>query len=298
MKHLIPTTPDEVLQQHGIGALMYSRFEKAGGIDYWKKNFLYNHSYLKEVKEIYSRWPSDSVHPVLLKGTSLLLKLYENMGERPMSDCDLLVSEEGRLLLDKILQDMGYSLADTGKWHANRFKSIYVVRRQGLQLVFEVHTQLFYHSNDAFSTAPISYDKLLFHSLSPEEEFVHLCGHLGFQHNFRKLFWLLDIFLYLDKLPLDLERVVAVAKKWQVYNSLKAVAFLEARLTHQDSLLKAVTLARWEEALLGFVFGSEFITQPLLSKTKYYLLKTYLKDRPLENVRYNLLWMNQKLKEI
>ncbi|HEX4923713.1 MAG TPA: nucleotidyltransferase family protein, partial [Bdellovibrionales bacterium] len=127
--------------------------------------------------------------PVLLKGLSLLGRVYD-AGERPISDIDVLIRPNQLELSSTVLRELGYRSKTELRWHANDFKRNFE-DESGLCEV-ELHTRLFYNEPASFEWGT-QYDAERGRHLSDEHMLAHLLGHLGFQHTFLKLFWLVDV---------------------------------------------------------------------------------------------------------
>ena len=297
------TSVNEAIEQ-GLGGWMYC-FKSESNLlsdaeNYrheWLRNSFKNHSIMKELDSLQTRLPADQPGPVLLKGASLIKHLYSNYGQRPMSDCDLLVEEIHLESLSKCLEGMGYCFLKEKKWQGNDFKKTFVKKKNGVGLVFEVHTRLFYHSKPSFLDAFEKDVGGYYSKLKPEFEFVHLCGHLGFQHTFRKLFWLLDIFLYLDCVKLDYQKVFEISKDWGVLNSVKAIAVLEKMWCGKDELAAGLNIKSNHLWMFSYLLKDEQLLEPLKLKWRYYLLKHKLKDNPYESYRYGVLWLIRSMQK-
>jgi hypothetical protein len=69
----------------------------------------HNEAILKQVDDITNALNKSDIYPVFMKGTAFLLSgLYLNIGERIMSDIDLLVPEQNFLSTVNIMLEMGY----------------------------------------------------------------------------------------------------------------------------------------------------------------------------------------------
>lgn len=67
-----------------------------------------NKAKFKKLHTVLTRFQSEGIDCILLKGADLLARLHGTMGLRPMADVDLLVRENDLPAIDKVLTDLGY----------------------------------------------------------------------------------------------------------------------------------------------------------------------------------------------
>ncbi len=301
-KNFLAQSSSQELINHGMGGWLYNFQKQKNPISVayqneWLKTTYRNHLIKSELNQIQNLWSKSAPSPILLKGISLIDFLYKDYGLRPLSDCDLLIEPEHMDLFNPIFEKMGYYLLKEKKWRGNNFKRTFKKKLGLNEVVFEVHTRLFYHVNFSFYESTMIKKNSFFRTLLPEVEFTYLCGHVGFQHTFVKLFWLLDLLAYLDLKILNYDKVLSLAKKWKIFNSLKAVSILEKNYGGNSSLFKKVRMGWFESQLFSFLLAWNQLLKPNSVKWRYYFLKHKLKDQPIESFKYGALWLIQKLQK-
>ena len=157
-----------------------------------KRQWHLNHTYQKVLQEIAPKLEEAKISPIILKGLSLVEDFYSDIGCRSMSDIDLLVKPTELSSVLEILEGADFQVISDKKWKANQHKVELNRFMEGVEVVIELHTKLFYHCDDpewktgAYSTAP-------FLKLSGEHNLLYLSTHLGFQHSFLKMFWFIAL---------------------------------------------------------------------------------------------------------
>jgi hypothetical protein len=165
------------------------------------RNVVYEQEALK-LKEVLDR---HDLKVLFLKGIVLIHDLYPEVGTRFMSDIDCYISRIDFNELDKILIPLGYIPHDSKKWLGNAHKREYTFNSELGAICIEFHNKLFWHRDDpAINTRTTNLP-----TLGLEETLVYLCGHYAFLHTCQKLYWLWDVYLFLNKYQdqLDQKRV-------------------------------------------------------------------------------------------
>lgn len=221
---------------------------------------------------------------VVLKGMSFSdYGIYQNLGERLTSDIDLLVDDLS--YFSSALEEMHFKLVSNHKWRGNDYKKIYAKMISGVEVIVELHTRIFYHvKSDSLKTQQSLHG---YNILKIEDLLLHLVGHLGFQHTFLKLHWLLDIQLLLNQYgeTLDWKRFEALLEEYQLINSWKYTCHFLNLVFHDF---------KPQFFLLNYLISSKFILFPEKEKFRYYILKNFLKDRFSTSFTYNFWWVLEK----
>lgn len=268
---------EEVLVNHSLkGFLNPESIE-------WKKQYYRNsvqENVLKELsldKNLRGRF-------VVLKGMCFgEYGIYESWGDRLTSDIDLLVDD-----LDGFSQnliEMNFTLVRNHKWKGNSFKIVFSKEFSGIEIILELHSRLFYHVTGI--DLNVRKTGSGFSVLEIEDLLMHLVGHLGFQHTFLKIHWLLDIYLIIEKYrgKINWDRFFFLIEKYQLKNSWY----------YTEKFLDLVFENKKPKYYLDmFVVHPKFLLFPEKHFFRYYVLKHLLKDSPMTSMGYTWWWVWQK----
>lgn len=236
-----------------------------------------------------------------MKGFALLGDIYEDWGARFASDVDFLVSTNELGCLHDILLSQGFELAKEKKWIANNFKYTFQKKTEILELTFEVHTKLFWHVEDRKRKTVESPWVPGFSVLQREEQLLHLCGHLGFQHTFLKLFWLIDVDRFVSKYKeqINWDYFWQLAREDKLLMSSFMCLYLvlpEEKLWSSSRLFESKTfILQFKIFLLKKIISPRFLMDPHKKKIRYLLVKNLIKDNFRENILYWFYWLKSKL---
>ena len=259
-----------------------------------KRQWHLNYTYQSLLEELAPQFKKIHVSPIILKGLSLLEDYYSDIGSRSMSDIDLLINPRDLSRTIDILTKNGFKVISEQKWKANNHKVELNKISNGIELVIELHTCLFYHCEDpVWETSPFSTFPFL--KLAPDHNLLYLCTHLGFQHSFLKLFWFLDIHLLISSCDnIDEEKIIEMAKKHQVYNSL---LFSLSALKSEFKTPLGETFLKEMERFSSFkksLLNRKFIIDPKKNYLKYLSIKHLCKDSLKESLSYDLGWFKDR----
>lgn len=258
----------------------------------YKIQWLLNQAYLDEV----SAWEvPDGLEGTLLKGMDLISRgIYTHPGQRFMGDVDLLISKEKMAQWGNFLERIGYRDITKETWEANNFKKMFLKVSGTLELVIELHTRLFYQEEEDFSWQLVPHSQLSqFTTLTPEDLFIHLCGHLAYQHTFISLHWLYDIYLLVSQHELSWSLIRERAQKAQVLRSCQLVLKLLRDHFKLKNLpdLDIPSIASFSCAKL---ITREFLIDPANYPNRYFLVKHLTKDHLSQALAYDLNWFKAK----
>lgn len=258
----------------------------------FKRQWLLNQAYLDELKEL--KIPCQAV---LLKGIHLISEnIYPHLGMRFMGDVDILINKGDLDLCDFIFKKHGYRDITKGTWEANKFKKVYLKESHGLELVIELHTRLFYQEERGFKWESKPHPEFPdFELLTPEDLFIHLCGHLAYQHTFISLHWLYDIFLVVKHYQIDWEKVELRARQVHVLRSCQLILLLLKNyfgLKDLPDLGIPMPLSDFGTKLIS----KKFLSDPHSFPKRYWLIKHLTKDHMKDALIYDFNWLKAKLK--
>ena len=285
------------LNLQGLSGLVFSRWKsflpseiRADFRQAWLKNWNQNLLFQHELQWITQVAAENNLQITILKGATLLQSVYADPGQRFMSDIDLLVPPTQIQRLVELLQTRGYQILETKKWKANDFKVLLTRMEMQNELVIELHSKLFFEEPPHFQWQRTSPAPGRLPRLQPADQSFHLLGHLGYQHTFLRLNWLLDIDLYVRKNPdLDWMRVWQLAQEFRQINSTLIVLFVAQKFL--DTPLPSLGLRKtWQLRLAQKLITSEWLWSPSEHRFRYLIVKHLLKDSLFQAIRYDYLW--------
>ncbi len=221
---LFRDTSEALRERHKIGGLYYYLYsEEATLVD--EKSYLFNSLHneilLNEYKSL-SSGINETIIP--LKGIALLHDVYKDIGMRFLSDVDILILQtESQNVRQHLLND-SYREYEETKWYGNDYKSVYHKKILDLTITLETHEKLIFDHHD------LKLD-IVNNNLSRHDFFLHLCIHYAKQHNFQRLYWLVDIFLYSKKIK-NWKELNNRAKVLKATKSLHSVLYLFNKFFH------------------------------------------------------------------
>lgn len=286
----------ELLNEHHLLGIFFQFFNDSTlpteCHNQYKKQWIHNqviHQELEAIGELLSR---RGITATILKGAHLLLDLYPDLGSRFLSDIDLLISNNDIDVLEKTLTELGYSFKNQKKFHGNYFKRDYSKLIGNIEINIELHTKLFFHLEDENWTKETT-PYLNLNKLSPEDLFVHLCGHLAFQHTFSSLYWLFDIYFYYQKdaSQINWKGVRQKSIEHNLYRSTQMCLWIIRKYFGVALPKKIIELfdldkKQWWQKHLTI----DFLISPHAKKSTYFLIKHATKDQLTSALYYDLTW--------
>lgn len=230
---------------------------------------------------------------VPLKGVSFERNLYaKRKGERFQSDIDIYWPWSPEHI-NHILHSMGFQCRQKFGLGLSPHKSIFTLNHENFPVVVEVHQKLISTEPPDWQWKVAPSESLGIFNLRPEDEFLFLMHHLSYQHTFLKLYWLNDIYLFLNQYgrTMDWEEVFALARLLKRRRSLQVVLSLMSKY-RSDTWMSSLS----DQGLLAETMGidEEFLWQPRKRWILYYWVKHRLKDSFIESLRYDWDWVREK----
>jgi hypothetical protein len=278
------------LNHHHIQGLFYFHF-KLNYEGQYKKQWIHNQVLKEEILALSQELEINQIKGTLLKGAHLLQNIYPDLGSRFLSDIDILIDNKNYEAWELVLRKLGFAPVDIPTFRGNNFKSQWVKIVGQVEVNLELHTKLFFHlKQENWNFENSTYNS--FTHLSLEDTFIHLCGHLAFQHSFLKLYWLYDIYFYLEKFGnnMNWELIEKKSKEMHLQQSVRMCLWTLYKYFHLDDLLiEKFNLKRseWWQKYLSL----DFLINADSDKKNYYLIKHATKDHFLEAIYYDLSWL-------
>ncbi len=249
-----------------------------------KQTVLQNILFQEEFNLIATACRAQRLHLTAIKGISFFGRIY-NLAERSMTDIDILIAPENLRALRYILKEHGYNERSEEKWEFNHYKTLFVKNSMGLEIIFEVHTQLLSNpSLDVWSTIP----QQNYYVLSPIDELVYLAYHYAYQHTLLHSKWLHDIYLLSTHHPECWNKDVwELAKTKQLQSALTATAHALNCKYNLNIPIPYSTKKVFFEKLIDL----DFIDHSEKYPGKYYVAKHLVKDSFSAAIRYDLKWL-------
>ena len=269
----------EQLAPHYLAAWFYHRHRLKTDDSRWHTEYtrqsLQNTLIIRELESLESVLPT-----IRLKGTSFFPWLYRDIGERHLTDADLLVSPDNLPIAIDILTERGYKLVNQIKWDAN-FHRVSLTRESTEKFLYQVdlHTQLHWEQSSDLSMKTHKVGQ--YDSLTKPVLFYHLCMNWAFQDTFIGLNKLLDIHLLWNSLT---EQEQAETEKIFFDSNYEKV---------WDWCMRALAVLKGEKDKM---LSEAFLSNPKRYPMKYFGLKHLNKKNLGQALKYDLLWLGSYLK--
>lgn len=278
--------PDQIAAHH-LKGLAFAELKRSEFKEDWQVTSFRNHHMKKELEALGPQFSQKNLQVVLLKGFALLGDIYPDWGSRFTSDVDILVDSFQLKEVTKILARNGFNKQEEKTWMGNQFKSLFIKKTEQWEISIEVHSRLFWHRQKLGHQLKPSTQISNYYILSDEDMLLHLAGHYAFQHNFLKLFWLVDIQRFLERRSNTLNWSIfwKKAQFFHLQESCKIVLFL---CGEQGG--KCAPGLSWRQKMLRRLVTQSFLMAPRSQPWRYHLIKVLVKDSIFDSLRYTLLW--------
>lgn len=285
----------QAIQYHKLSGLLKDIFLSSQSHEIkkeYKSNWIRNTIFINFLETLD---PPKELSGTLLKGMHLIHHYYCDRGERFLGDIDILIPKNRMKDWGEWLESKGLFRQVEKKWEANSFKQVYLLKKDNADGIIniELHTRLFYdeEKNLSWENHSSPYQNLFF--LKEEELFVHLCGHLVYQHTFHNLTWLYDIALVVQRSNLDWYRVEALASKARVLRSCRLISLI---LSHYLNIPCNLQVDFFTKYFVFPLVTKKFLYDPSKSKLRYSLIKLLCKDKIWYGLKYYILWLRNYLR--
>jgi hypothetical protein len=286
----------DLLREHHVAGLFYNHFPDPllpfDCLEQYKRQWIHNQIIMEVLESINTQAKLFKTNATILKGSHLLFDLYPDLGSRFLSDIDLLISKEDIEKWKLILTELNYKVIIQKTFHGNNFKEEWCKKIGDVEINIELHTKLFFHlEHESWQVECTPFSNIM--KLRNEDFFIHLCGHLAFQHNFLKLYWLFDIYFFYKKYfnQMDWEYIKLKSTRTGLYRSVEMCLWIIKKyfaVTFDENIEKLfeINKKRWWNKLLTL----DFLLYPLARKRRYFLLKHATKDQLTAALVYDLTW--------
>jgi hypothetical protein len=258
------------------------------------RQWIHNHILLGVLNELSPLIEKLKISATLLKGIHLIESTYEEIGCRFMSDIDLLIETPQIADWENLLIDQGFKKSNIKRFYGNNYKSDWSKTIGEVEVNLELHTRLFYVNN--YEDWKKVHSQIIgFDQLSNEDLIIHLCGHLTLQHTMSKLYWLFDLYYFLEKNNRELN--------WQYINNKSKMLNV-----HQSVEITLLTLQKYfqiktkdhyslKTKIISKFISINFLLFPEKNLSTYFILKHFSKDKIWQAFRYDIKWFfHYKLK--
>ncbi len=258
-----------------------------------------NQLYLNELEKVWKALEQEKIFLLVLKGTSLLLKKFYQLGERYQIDIDFFVADGDREKIRQILKPLRYFPvyhSDHSWWSEDH----YVLGEGGVRDVFMVSLEFHWDfkplnqkfNQDLKELFKANWDWVDFKGNkyrvpSSELQFyqsaIHGCAYHPFDSAY---FWstLLDLSVILAKEKLDYDFIIEVAKKHSLSEQLAIIFYI-----------------LWQKLGLGEELWQKISHQikikNIVQKTSELLWQVFLSPYPISFANISLVLSKSSLKE-
>lgn len=191
---------------------------------------------LKEFDCVANLAQRNNIKLIALKGIANLKNLYPDLAQRDLGDIDILVHHQDLIKIVELLKQEGYCLEndnfDPQKPYSDYLNSIVLRKESKSPYFLHLHWHL-KNTSLPLSMFKIDMDKVFnqanlvesedstFYLLNAEHNFLYSCLH-AFVHSYDRESFVEEILLFVSKNKdsLDSERIVSIAKKWNLVTPL------------------------------------------------------------------------------
>ena len=278
LNELSSVEQQELLERHKLGGIFTEIYPSA-----YQKYWIINTNHLNVLKK--EILPLE-LKACLLKGMHLVSSFYDDIGKRFMGDIDLLINNDDLEKWENSLISIGFEEVKEERWKANDFKKVFIRTKNGMDVAIEIHTRLFFQEEKSLQWDMNPFLGKNISCLNREDLFIHLSGHLAYQHTFHSLNWLYDIALVVNKhrTEFNWEKVFKRARQARVYRSCRIV--LCVLNTHFQ--INSVSFSIFEKLFVKLLVTSNFLKAPYQHKYRYLFIKTLIKDSLWQALKYNI----------
>ena len=287
---------NNLFEEHFLQAWLYTHsdqlpFDTSAFKEQWLKQISLNQDQNECAEKLFENWPMNLTKPIFIKGHALeKLGLYQ-IGERFKSDIDLLIDQESLHYLENRIKALNGHEIKEKKWWGNSHKKIFSLTQNNHEVVIECHSQLFYH------LPQIDWQRYRHTQISDqlqlEAHLLFLMGHYVFQHNCLKIYWLLDIALFIEKFSrqIDWNKLQHLAREWDLKVSLDWSLSLANELANFNLEIPKGMI----KSNLDIDFN--FAWQTKQSGLRYWKMKHKAKGKIANSLKYDVKWLLNKTRK-
>jgi hypothetical protein len=194
-------------KKEGMTGLLYKSLKKAGILgflghlqmqqlqSFYYRTVQYNLQLVHDLKAILRRSNEKGVRVVLLQGIALLEKIYKDIGLRPLTDIDLWIFPEKRVVFDSLMLQLGYQ---RDRLYPNTFQKGKTIVDINSHILWADRIRSRRHllaksQHDLYDNIEIlDFDGEPAGCLDALDQVLYLSLH-AFKHSAGRLIWLVDI---------------------------------------------------------------------------------------------------------
>lgn len=240
------TCLETLLDEHRLNLIVYPFLKKYFSQDsflpkLYEKNkaAIAHHLHQKKTLiQIAEQFEAKKIAYVILKGPALNDLLYDAYCLRQSHDIDILISPKNAMAAHEALQHISFFIADLthqknlGPLKENFFhqkKDVIYTNTNDIILELHYRVDLSFHIDISLDTVRMTRIALLpyryVNILSSEENFLYLCQH-GAKHHWARLQWLVDLAIFVQKVPINWSKVKNFANAMHCDRSLFGLKIL------------------------------------------------------------------------
>jgi len=277
-------------QRHFLAAYLFERLNQKNIEDLavWreiKRNESYKEACVQmELTALRDNLPEE-LSPILLKGASLIHRIYKKPGLRFMSDVDLLVTPEEKLRVEETLLNMDYIRVTEDHGPANRCKSMWTKPMFDSEMVIDLHEKLNWFQSPTVNWIFLPSRFKGYRQMEIFDEILYLSIHLTYSHNFQRLFWLVDIYEILkdNEGKINWQKFSERAKELNAERAVAAVS-VALKKTH-GCQIEAYPAIKYP--ILNMLITEDFLLNPYKSMLRFLILKHLLQDTLINAIKYD-----------
>jgi hypothetical protein len=255
----------------------------------YRNQWIHNQTLIDEIKNISEHLQIHNISGTLLKGFELIHSTYQDIGRRFMSDIDILIEKKDLDEWKSLLTSNGYQQTKHITFYANNFKSEWTKKIGLVEVNIELHTKIYFHI-DSYDPKKMDSPYPGFSFLTKEEQLLHLCYHLAFQHNFSKLYWLYDIYFFLSSHRVDWNLVNQKKRTLKITKSVDLI--IHCIRSFMGNIQAPPSVRKYP--ILTKLITANFLLEPEQKRFKYLMIKLLIKDDLKDSLKYFFFWAIHK----
>ncbi len=197
------------------------------------KSWANNRMLFEKISLLLSIFHENGIQTIILKGASLTVRYYKDIGLRPMSDLDVLIPTYDAYKAAHLLQKLGWVVTLNP---LEKLLDSYIFVRHAIKFTNSAKFELDLHwhllkmclSPDADQdfwdgAIPIEFNGVLSQCLNPADNLFHICIHGAFPNRVPPIRWIADAFMVLRSgEEIEWGRILVQAQRLHMVLPLKA----------------------------------------------------------------------------